>query len=222
MWEKIEFLVSKYTQFVLLIPLRVFLLFFLHLKILGKRNGKNLPSVFIIAANHTSYLDAFTIGSIFPTNSHFYPIRFPVMVEMYRKFKFIIKPFGAFAIKRGLGVEISAEKALNLLRKGQRIMIYPEGKIDRGDGGAENAKRGVAYLASKANAPILPIHIKGFNPKNYMIGFSIKDLLLRKYRLTLVVGKPFFIQEVFGKIPENRDEYKLAAQKVMERVYQLK
>lgn len=222
MWEKIESFVSKYTQLIFLIPLRVFFLRLLRLKVYGKENIKKLPSSFIVAVNHVSYVDHFLFSCVFPLSGSFYPFRFPTAVEIYRVLRFIIRPLGAFPIQRGLGVEVSAAKALRLLQKGQRIVIYPEGKIDRGDGSAENAQRGVAYLASKTGAPILPIYMHGFDAKNYMLGFSIKKLFLRKYRLALAVGEPFFIQEVFGKIPENREEYKQAAQKVMERVYSLK
>lgn len=222
MWEKIEFLVPKYTQFIFIIPIRIFFGYFLRLEVRDKKNMVGLPSTYLVAANHISYLDSFIVGSILPMNKCFRPIRFPTMAEVYEGLKYIIWPFGAFPIVRGLGVEVSAAKTLDLLKRKQRILIFPEGKIDRGEGCVQNARRGVAYLAGKANVLILPIHIQGFEPIRYKLGFCAKDLFLRHYNIVLSIGKPFFIKDVYGKIPKNRDEYKEAAGKVMERIYNLK
>lgn len=222
MWEKIEYTIAKYSQLIFLIPIRIFFLWFLRLKIHNRENIRGLPSVYLAAANHISYLDSFIVGSVLPMTKHFRPIRFPTMAEVYENLKYVIWLFGAFSIQRGFGVEIGAAKTLDFLKKRQRILIFPEGKIDRGEGCPQNAKRGVAYLASEANLPILPVFIQGFEPIKYKLGFRAKYLFLRNYHIALSIGKPFFIQDVYGKIPENRDEYKKAAEKVMERIYNLK
>ncbi|MCU0465206.1 MAG: 1-acyl-sn-glycerol-3-phosphate acyltransferase [Anaerolineae bacterium] len=67
--------------------------------------------------------------------------------------------YGAYAIRRG---EVDREALLNsiaLLKSGAMILIAPEGT--RNPDGMVEAKEGLAYLATKADAIILPTAIAG-------------------------------------------------------------
>lgn len=52
------------------------------------------------------------------------------------------------------------EKAINLLRGGWSMVIYPEGGRSP-DGWGQEFRPGAAFLAKQANVPVVPVHIRG-------------------------------------------------------------
>lgn len=223
MWEKIESRVAQISQFSIWVPLRILFFFFGRLKVKGWENLEKIPNTsFIIASNHLSFLDHFLISHLFPFSTRFFPFRYPAFPQHYYTWKQLFMwMLGAYPVVKGDDLEKTLAKSLQIIKNGGRILIYPEGKM-REKGRRRNPRRGAAYIAAKTNAPILPCYIEGFDPLRCDIGFSWKDLFLRRYHLRVNFGKPFFIQEVYGRIPETMQEYREAAEKVMEQVYALK
>ena len=110
---------------------------------------------------------------------------------------------GAFPVDRTRGKTVIAP-AINLLVSGQRLMIYPEGKIDN-SGKLGPFKLGPAIIAMAAHKElqgkqpvgIVPFHIhyhkrnvKTGNTFNYLkMGFSWRG------GITVYVGKPIWVHE---------------------------
>jgi len=137
---------------------------------------KYIPSdeSFIVCANHTSNLDPPFVGTVIPRRQVF----FMAKEELFRN-ALSAKLFlavGAFPVKRGAVDKSSLVHAIKLLKNGQILGLFPEGKrVKTGEIG--ELFHGLAYLALKSNKPILPIAIKWperiFQPVRVRIGSLI-------------------------------------------------
>lgn len=126
------------------------------LKIIGSENIPKTGS-FVIVANHSSLLDGFVlISSVKPKvtfMSAAYLFKIPLVGNILRR-------VGAIPVQ-GKGSDIKLIKeAMKVLQTGGVLGIFPEGRIVNEKDGF-SAKAGAAYLAMKADVPIIPMAIKG-------------------------------------------------------------
>ncbi len=89
--------------------------------------------------------------------------------------------YGFIPVNRGNFDRPAMTQALEVLRQGGILGIFPEGGV--WDPGAMEAKRGVAWLSYYSNTPILPIGFGGVE------GAMNKVFKLKRPRLTMDVGK---------------------------------
>ena len=111
----------------------------------------------IVAATHRSYLDPILMSAFLPRTLYFMGKR-----ELFRVpvLGAVIRRFGAFPIDRQAARGSTFRTALNILKRGGALVIFPEGGI--ADSFNENRfKAGVGSLASLSGAPILPVVITG-------------------------------------------------------------
>ena len=113
----------------------------------GHRNIPEGPV--ILAANHRSFLDPFVIGVCLRR-----PIYFMAKKELFanRLQGWLLNCLGAFPVRRGESDEESVRTALELLDRGQAVVIFPEGTRIR-SGSLAKPKRGVGRLALGAARP---------------------------------------------------------------------
>jgi len=113
----------------------------------------------IIAPNHLSVIDHFVVGASLPRQ-----ITYVGKAEYLDSWKtrYLFPAMGMIPIDRGGGS--AAERALNaaarLLEAGQLFGIYPEGTRSR-DGLLHKGHTGVARLALRTGAPIVPVGLQG-------------------------------------------------------------
>ena len=183
--------------------------FFLYFKVEGGENFKLVKQrQYFIIANHRGYLDAFLVCSAVP---FFYFIksdfRYMIAPHWLKVYPFL-KLFGAYPIYRKSGnLEKTLADTEKLIKHGKSLLIFPEGTFPK-DNKPLPAKQGIAYLAKKYDLPIVPMAIHngaGLNPKRYF---------LRKHKIKIKIGPPFYYQEV----ADAKDDYCLAAQKIMNKV----
>jgi len=111
----------------------------------------------IVAANHVHTFDSFLLGAVIPrkimvvANAGLYAFR-PV--------GWFLRMCGTVPVEMGRADQWSLNRSLQILKQGKVLCIYPEGSCQRHNG-MITAKTGVAFLACKSGAPILPVAITG-------------------------------------------------------------
>jgi len=141
----------------------------------------------IVCANHTANIDGALLALAMDTTdvvpmAKAELLRAPVLGGFLRR-------MGVVPVRRGESDLGAVRAALTALKRGQKLVIFPEGT--RVTDGAELAgKTGAAMLASKANVPIVPAHIpagkKAFRRCRVVFGSAIEPLRARghdAYRL---------------------------------------
>jgi 1-acyl-sn-glycerol-3-phosphate acyltransferase len=124
----------------------------------------------VICANHISVLDPPLVGCVLPRKIHFMAkeelFRIPVLAS-------IIRALGAYPVKRGAGDSQALKRSIRLLGEGKMLGIFPEGtRVKAGE--ESKVHSGAAFIALKANAPIVPAAIIGpyrlFRPLRVVFG----------------------------------------------------
>ncbi|NLY56380.1 MAG: 1-acyl-sn-glycerol-3-phosphate acyltransferase [Firmicutes bacterium] len=109
----------------------------------------------IVAANHQSAWDPIFVGLALERQ-----LRFMAKVELFRWpiLKQAITWLGAFPVNRGKGDSRAIRSALEILKSGQALAMFPEGtRVKPGEAAA--AQNGIALLASRTGAPVLPVRV---------------------------------------------------------------
>ncbi|MBM7581339.1 1-acyl-sn-glycerol-3-phosphate acyltransferase [Caldicoprobacter guelmensis] len=124
----------------------------------------------IVYSNHISLLDPVLIGCVLPRQ-----VFFMAKMELFKipVLRTIIRQLGAFPVKRG-SADLSAIKhSLQVLNDGKVFGIFPEGTRSK-TGFLQSFSHGIASIAHKSRAKVLPIAIVGqyrlFRPITVRIG----------------------------------------------------
>lgn len=112
----------------------------------------------IIAANHQTYVDPFWVGIPFKR-----PLRFLAWDEAFNWpiVGRLMGLFGAWPLQIEGRDPASIRRALQWLREGGAVVIFPEGGRGKPDGSIIKFKNGAVRMALEANVPILPVTIRG-------------------------------------------------------------
>jgi len=153
----------------------------------------------ILAANHMSYMDPPLIGSLI-----WRPVRFMAKDELFRIpiLRQIVRGLGAFPVKRSMADRVALRHALELLEAGEVVGIFPEGTRSD-DGRLQDLEPGIAFIALKSMAPIVPVGIQGTEK---MLPPHAK--FPRPARLLVRAGAPITFPDLYGQrnTPEVREE----------------
>ena len=145
--------------------------------------AQNLPGTggLVVAPNHLHFADPPIISAFLPRQIHFM-----VKQEAWDTPLLGLLPrgFEAFPVRRG-EVDLGAYRvAIQLLRSGQVLGVFPEGHRSR-DGRLQRGQPGAIVLARRASAPILPVAIWGVREI-----LSIPGIVQRR-ELHLAVGEAY-------------------------------
>jgi 1-acyl-sn-glycerol-3-phosphate acyltransferase len=130
---------------------------------LRARGRENLPKGgFVLAANHTSNFDPWPLGlPLFPRRQ----LRFMGKSELFNPLLGpILSAGGAFPVRRGEGDREAIQQAVELVREGEVVVMFPEGtrrKKGLRKKYEARAHTGAARIALAADAPLVPAAIKG-------------------------------------------------------------
>ena len=163
----------------------------------------------ILASNHPSNLDPPLLAVSIPR-----PISYMAKPGLFAHpiASMFFKAYGAFPLDvhgRDLG---AIQKSLRLLRENRVLAIFPEGT--RSPNGMRKAIPGIAMIAMKSGAPILPVGITGTE----VIG-PTWQVAVPKGRFKVKIGEPFSIPSLEGKI--NRTHLESITTMIMDRVASL-
>ncbi len=112
----------------------------------------------ILSANHLGRLDSALIFILLDRTD-----ATGMVGDTYKKnlfFRWLIESVNGIWVNRGQADLSALREAREYLQKGGLLGIAPEGTRSR-TGALQQAKTGVAYLADKTGAPIIPIAISG-------------------------------------------------------------
>lgn len=161
----------------------------------------------ILMMNHISLLDPILcMGAVTP--------RFVVAMTKVENMRNpilgpLIRWWGAFSVNRGEVDRMALANSIELVRSGTLLLIAPEGTRQRT--GLAQPKQGLAYVATKADAVIVPAAISG------AVGWLDDLKRLRRPNVRVDFGRPFRFK-VNGRTRIPRDELN---QMMEEAMYQL-
>ena len=156
---------------------------FYRLKIVGKENLLHKDPV-ILAANHMSYLDPIVLGLAYRRKIFFMSKEELFKIPLFRS---LMRAFSAFPVKRGKTDRQALRTALELLSQSKVVGVFPEGTRHR-DGEVGAVRRGVALLAYKSGAPIIPLGIVGTDKV-----LPSGKIFPRFHAIKAVIGKPIYV-----------------------------
>lgn len=166
----------------------LFVRFFYRVRVRGVDNLPDRGGVLIVC-NHVSYLDPVLIGAFSPR-----PVRFlswegfermPVMRQVMRL-------MGTIPVDDARAKDAVA-KAVEALRRGEVVCIFPEGHVTR-NGALLEIRRGFELIARRAGCPVVPAWVDG--KWGSILSLSEGRLLWKRPRgwrraVGVAYGKPF-------------------------------
>ena len=109
----------------------------------------------LLAANHTALVDGPMLYGLLPR-----PVAFLVKEEAFRgPLGTLLRHTRQIPVRRGLAERAPLLAALGTLAAGGAVGVFPEGT--RGDGQVSRVHNGIAYLALRSGAPVVPVAVHG-------------------------------------------------------------
>ena len=144
---------------------------------------ENIPrkGPLIIVANHMTYVDPPLLSASVPRR-----ITFMAKQELFRLslMGLVVRAYGAFPVRRGGLDRVALRHSLELLKKGEVLGMFPEGKRSPSHQ-LQELQPGTALIAARSGVPIVPVGISG-TEKVRGIGF-----IVRRPRIDVKIGRPF-------------------------------
>lgn len=146
-----------------------------------KYEGKeNLPKKggYIVSCNHITSFDPLLLA----INSG-RAIHFMAKYETFEKpfTRFFLTHMNAFPVKRGSSDKSAIEYAINLIRHGEVIGIFPEGTRNKDASEPQKAKSGVALIAKATNSDVVPCSLFFGKKKGLRIPVTVRYGKLIKF-----------------------------------------
>ena len=178
----------------------------LKLEVIGLENVPASPC--IVASNHRSNLDPPVLNAVFSE-----PLFFLAKEELFKPpLGWILRHMRAIPVRRSASDIETLERVINILRKGCKVGIFPEG-TRASPGEFLKPKPGVGLLAVRSGFPVLPVYIHGTDeilPRGAIFpkfGTSVK----------VVIGKP----KVYKNLEPNLKNFRRVALDIMEEIRKL-
>lgn len=165
----------------------------------------------ILTGNHPNLLDGIILAVVCPR-----PVRILVAGELFSSplVARFLDGLGWIPVdRRGGGNAAAVEQALAALEAGELVVVFPEGKTDYGRELLE-FKPGVALLALRSGAPVIPFGIEG-SQHLYPDGSPV----FHSGRVNLVFGEPVRFEPIGGHLSD--DLVRSALEGLRERVCRL-
>jgi 1-acyl-sn-glycerol-3-phosphate acyltransferase len=164
---------------------------------------------YVLAANHTSNFDPWPLGlPLFPRRW----LRFMAKSELYWwPMRYLMNGGGAFPVRRGLADREAIRTAVELVRSGEVVVMFPEGtRKVKGLVKRHEARphTGAARIALEAGAPLVPAAITG------------TDRLVRLGPLRVAYGPPVELDDL--RESEPREAAQAATDRLMAEIRRLR
>lgn len=176
------------------------------MKCIGRENFPS-QNPYVVASNHQCFADGVLIDKFLP-KGHFKYMCALVGADLETNYGWL----GRLIVRVGRGIAVDRYgnpvrgliKAKKEVEKGNICFVFPEGTRTH-DGKLGPMKDGAAYIAIKANVPLIPVYISGAYdvwPRSKKWPHPFKGFMKRK-KIRIYVGEP-----LYGKDYDN-DAHKL-------------
>lgn len=171
---------------------------------------ENLPrSGALLCPNHSSNWDPLLLATKLPVN---YRLHAMAKEELFRNpvLGWIIRKLGAFPVSRGSNDIQAVKTAIQVLKSGDNLLIFPEGTVIRNgmgfiDGLPAHAKSGAAMIGVRTGAKLVPVFMDG------------EKKLFHKTRI--IIGKPY--EPTYTGRHGTSEEMQKIADELLEQAYAL-
>jgi 1-acyl-sn-glycerol-3-phosphate acyltransferase len=167
------------------------------------RGRQNVPTKgpYIIASNHLSWTDIPLVPAYLPGK-----VIYMAKEEAFlSKIGWLVRFLGAFPVKRGEGDRQAIRAADEQLKKGNVLVIFPEGTRSKTRTLAK-AHAGLGMIALRSGVPVIPVAISG------------SENMLKKFgaQITISYGEPIILKPKGAKI--TREDIDNATEEVMHKI----
>lgn len=143
----------------------------------------------MLCSNHISDFDPPLLGLALDRQLSFFAktelFELPVIGKIFPK-------LNAIPVSRGKSDRAALKTSINALQEDRCLLIFPEGSRNKGDvTKLQDLQQGASFIASKSEAPIVPVVIKGKYD--------------RKNGVTIVFGKPIDTKEFLAAGNNRKD-----------------
>jgi 1-acyl-sn-glycerol-3-phosphate acyltransferase len=152
---------------------------YFRLEVVGR---ENIPAddAFIISPSHRSNLDTPLLGVVTKRR-----LRYMGKESLWtsRPLGWLLSTLGGFPVRRGAADREAIRASVEILRRGEPLVMFPEGTRQTGPK-VEEMRDGPAYLACREGVPIVPVGIAGTEaamPKGAK--------LIRPVKMVFVIGE---------------------------------
>ena len=162
----------------------------------------------LVAFNHLAHLDPALVVAFLP-----YPAEVIALSDLYQVpiTGQLIRLYGAIPVHRDQFDRQVIRRALQVLAEGKILALAPEARMSV-TGALERARHGVAYLALRSGAPILPVALTGTEH----VPSDLKRL--RRPQLTVTFGEPFVPPPRANEVQARRQQVAELTDEIMHRI----
>jgi 1-acyl-sn-glycerol-3-phosphate acyltransferase len=159
----------------------------------------------LIASNHRSALDPVVVGTAAGREIHYL-----AKEELFRSrlTSWLLRAYNAFPVRRGTADRRAMGRVLSLLRRGEAVLLFPEGTRNRGPGFLP-PRAGAGMLAGRAGVPVVPALVDGTEALFTQI---------RRRSLRVRFGVPIPVPEIREGDRGRKNEYRAVAATIMKRI----
>jgi len=157
----------------------------------------------VLCANHSGWMDPVLLIAVLRRN---FSMRIMAKKQLFSipLVGSFIRNMGGFPVDRGNSDVSAVKTAIQTLKEGKNLLIFPEGTRVRKPGSVR-AKAGAAMIAIRSGVSMLPVYI-GRNQRLFN-------------RIPIRFGKPFFPK--YSGRKGTAEEYQANADEVLRRSYEL-
>lgn len=164
-----------------------FLLFHSY-KVVNREGLTRVEEGLLIASNHVSFFDPPLVGVAYRKAIYFFARK--TLFE-HPIAKFLLPRINAIPVDQDRPELSTLKKIIQLLKDGEKVVIFPEGERSWDGKIKEAAQPGIGMIVSKARVPVLPVRIFGAEK-------ALPRGAKRPTRcpITVVVGEPIDLSPV--------------------------
>lgn len=170
---------------------QVFFPILFRFKVVGRENVP-LNGALIVAPTHRSYVDPIFVGAALPRRA-FYMAKAEAFEVPF--IGMLMRIYHAFPVRREIFDRQAIRFAMRLLWRGEALVMFPEGTRNPHHELLQ-PKLGIAYLALRTAAPVLPVALMGTERV-----MPIGEAKLHLAPVEVRIGEPLYFEPFEGEKP---------------------